>query len=260
MPTSPAYQDLVDYDHLVLFYTLLKNEFPEAGDVNIIEAIKANGVPLTVDAQKAVDIVLEEGTANGTLRFNGANILVHGLGTAAYADVEDISGTIEGVQVNGTDLVPDANNKVNVIVPTTVAQLTDASDYVQDSELGTAAAKDYEATLTNGANLPTGAAVQNYVAGLGYQTSTEVQTAISTAIAGLTLLKDEIVNVLPSPSDADPNTLYYLMNSATGYYDIYKLISGTMVRLDDVSIDLSGYVQKTDITIVTNAQINAMFE
>ena len=43
--------------------------------------------------------------------------------------------TIETVKVNGTALIPDANKAVDVQVPTTVAELSDSSDYAKTSDL-----------------------------------------------------------------------------------------------------------------------------
>lgn len=111
--------------------------------------------------------------------------------------------------------------------------------------LGSAAGASTESTLTDGANLPTGSAVKAYV---------------DSALASAGSLTKEVVQTVPSAADADENTLYYVMNSTTGYYDVYQKIGGSVVRLDDVSIDLSGYVQSSDISVVTNAQINALFE
>jgi hypothetical protein len=60
---------------------------------NVIETVKVNGTALTV-TDKAVDILVAEGTANGTVKVNGVDVNVHGLGSAAYQDTTafDASG------------------------------------------------------------------------------------------------------------------------------------------------------------------------
>lgn len=66
--------------------------------VNVIEAVKVNGAELGV-ANKAVDIAIVEGTANGTIKVNGADVAVHGLGTAAFAAANafDAAGAADAV-------------------------------------------------------------------------------------------------------------------------------------------------------------------
>ena len=46
----------------------------------------------------------------------------------------------------------DANRKVNVVVPTTVAELTDAADYAKKSDIATAYI--YKGSVANAAALP----------------------------------------------------------------------------------------------------------
>lgn len=108
----------------------------------------------------------------------------------------------------------------------------------------------------DGANLPTGAAVKVFVEGKGYQTAAEV----ATAVAGAGHLRKTVAASVPTAAEADPDTLYYVMNASSGHYDIWQLVDGSVVRLDDVSVDLTGYVQSSDVTIVTNAQIDVLFQ
>ena len=53
------------------------------GEPNVLTSVKVNGVALAI-AEKAVDILIATGTANGTLAVNGANIAVKGLAALAY--------------------------------------------------------------------------------------------------------------------------------------------------------------------------------
>ena len=64
-----------------------------SAQTNVIETVKVNGTALTV-TDKAVDILVAEGTANGTVKVNGVDVNVHGLGSAAYQDTTafDASG------------------------------------------------------------------------------------------------------------------------------------------------------------------------
>lgn len=84
----------------------------------------------------------------------------------------DLSGYLTSVSVAGQDLTPGSNT-------ITVAQLKTALG------LGSAAYAATASTVGNNSNLPTGAAVQSYVTGLGYTKNTGTVTKVSTG-AGLT--------------------------------------------------------------------------
>ena len=60
----------------------------EAGaEVNVIETVKVNGSALTPDNNKAVDVLIAEGSTDKAISVNGAAVAVHGLGTASTEDV-----------------------------------------------------------------------------------------------------------------------------------------------------------------------------
>ena len=118
------------------------------------------------------------------------------------------ANVIESISVNGTAQTVTDKN-VDITVPTAVSELTNDSDY---------------------------------------QTGTEVETAISTAIAATGHASFEVVDSVPSASEAEENVLYLVMNSTTGYYDIYALVSGEVLRIDDTSVDLTDYVTSSALT------------
>lgn len=109
---------------------------------------------------------------------------------------------IESISVNGTAQTISDKN-VNITVPTALSALTNDS---------------------------------------GYQTASEVSTAIATAIAATGHASYQVADSVPSASEAEENVLYLVMNSDTGYYDIYALVGGVVVLLDDTSVDLTDYV------------------
>lgn len=53
------------------------------GEPNVLNGVKVNGVALAI-AQKAVDILIATGSANGTLAVNGTDVAVKGLAALAY--------------------------------------------------------------------------------------------------------------------------------------------------------------------------------
>lgn len=248
------------------------NGIAEGAAVNVIEKVKVNGTEQTITG-KAVDIAVTEGTANGTIKVAGTDVAVHGLGTAAFADADDLGedNVIETVKVNGTALTPDANKAVNVIVPTTVASLTDAANYALKSQLGTAAAANTEGTLTNGSNLPTGAAVKTFVEGKGYQTAADVagiltngeyatESYVNTAIGNANHLQATEVATLPATGQAN---ILYLVPDDGGKSNkdmyIWDVTGSKFVLVGNTEVDLTGYAQESQFSVATTAQVQALF-
>lgn len=130
------------------------------------------------------------------------------------------ANVIEKVAVNGTDLSPDSSKRVNVIVPKLVSALTNDS---------------------------------------GYQTSAQVQTAITNALASITGIKFEVVTELPS-SGAN-GTIYLIAHThsdAGDAYDEYAWIGDKYEKLGNTDVDLSGYVKSSDLVAMTTAEIDTM--
>ena len=129
---------------------------------------------------------------------------------AALEKVGAEPNQIMSIRVNGSLLPLDENRSVNIPVPRSTSELTNDS---------------------------------------GYQNSSQVNTAISTAIAKSGHASLQKVSAVPAVDSAQENMLYLVMNAATGHYDIYAKVKGddgtfTMELLDDTTVDLSGYVQK----------------
>lgn len=59
-----------------------------------IRKVKVNGTELTPDTNKAVDVTVTTGTANGHIAVNGVDVKVAGLGTAAYEAKETFDNAI----------------------------------------------------------------------------------------------------------------------------------------------------------------------
>lgn len=81
----------------------------DGAQVNVIESVKVNGSALTPDANKAVNVTVAEGATNGTVAVNGADVAVHGLGSAAYtaSTAYDAAGAAAAVLGESTDTSSD---------------------------------------------------------------------------------------------------------------------------------------------------------
>lgn len=77
----------------------------------------------------------------------------------------------------------------------------------------------------------------------GYQTQSEVNTLIGTAIGNINQFNVAVVQSLPT-QDIDAHTIYFLPNSGAGtnVYDEYMYINNNWECIGSTSIDLSGYV------------------
>lgn len=85
----------------------------DGAQVNVLEGVKVNGTELSIDGDKKVDITVTTGETNGTVKVNGAEVAVAGLGSAAFtnSDAYDAAGSAqaaqEAVQANVDQVVAD---------------------------------------------------------------------------------------------------------------------------------------------------------
>lgn len=115
---------------------------------------------------------------------------------------------IETVKVNGVALQVGEDKDVDITVPTKVSDLTNDSNF---------------------------------------QTDAQVSTAIQSAISSTGHASFEVATSVPDAETAQENILYLVKNDTTGYYDIYALVSGEIVRLDDTTVNLTDYVTTTEL-------------
>lgn len=130
------------------------------------------------------------------------------------------ANVIEKVAVNGTDLTPDTEKRVSITLPTLVSALTNDA---------------------------------------GYQTSTQVQTAITNALASITGIKFEVVTELPS--SGVNGTIYLISHTHSDSgdaYDEYAWIGDKYEKLGNTDVDLSGYLKSSDLVAMTTAEIDTM--
>lgn len=117
---------------------------------------------------------------------------------------------ITSIKVNGI-AQPISSKSVNITVPTKVSALTNDSEF---------------------------------------QTKANVNTAITTAIAGLSTLSFKKVTELPAVGAAESNVIYLYKNATTGHYDLYAKVEGEteLQLLDDTTVNLDAYVKIADTT------------
>lgn len=70
------------------------------GEANVLTAVKVNGDTLAI-ADKAVDILVATGSANGAIAVNGKDVAVKGLGSAAYQNIDAFDAAGKGAEEAG---------------------------------------------------------------------------------------------------------------------------------------------------------------
>ena len=101
----------------------------------------------------------------------------------------------------------------------------------------------------------------NTLAGYGItdaMTSTEVNTAISNALNGITGISYQIVGSLPQTGEA--GVIYLKSNNGNNpnSYDEYIYVNNDFEKIGTTDVDLSGYVQASDLVAVTNGEIDTI--
>ena len=162
-------------DHATITATAL-NTLAQNSQLNTIESISVNGVPVPIDSSKNVDITIsndnDEVIGEALIDLNDRLEVVEGISVGD----ENI---IEAVKVNGTTLVPDANKAVNISVPVDLADLADDATHrlVTDIEKST---WNNNVTSVNG---QTGAVtIDTGVTSFNGQTGTVTYTAPVTSV------------------------------------------------------------------------------
>lgn len=91
-------------------------------------------------------------------------------------------------------------------------------------------------------------------------TTAFVKTAVDNAIGSITGLSFEVVQTLPSTGEA--GVIYLVPNSGSGtnVYDEYVWLttSNKFEKIGTTDVDLSNYVQFSDLTAITNSEIDTI--
>ena len=214
------------------------DELTETGGApNVIEIVKVNGTPLTPDANKAVDVSVPTKTSQLTNDDNTVK-------DANYVHTDNNYTTTEKNKLAGLENYDDTEIK---------NQIAQAGKIDTIKVNGTAQAvtnKTVELTIpTNNNQLTNGA---------GYQTEAQVNTLIANGIAGIQGISYSVVTSLPATGEA--GVIYLLANNGANpnIYDEYIYVNNKFEKIGTTDIDLSGYVEFTDLVAITNAEIDAL--
>lgn len=164
-------------------------------------------------------------------------------------------------------------------IPTKVSDLTNDSGFQTAAQVDTAitgkgyqTAQDVETAITGkgyqteaqvntaitSKGYQTSAQVESAITGKGYQTETQVSNLITAALADIQGITFEIVQTLPATGEAGTIYLISHSGSAPDVYDEYIYVNNGWEKLGTTDIDLSGYVQDSDLVAITNAEIDTI--
>ena len=199
-----------------------------------IEYLDKSGLTLLISKIKTalggkVDVVSGKGLSTNDYT-SAEKSKLSGIASGAQANV------IESVKVNGTALVP-SSKAVEVSVPTKVSQLTNDSGFQNATQVNTT------------------------IVGKGYQTQSQVQSLINSAVGNITSIRYEKVSSLPTTGS---NGVIYLVSHSHGTQDIYDEYiwisdSKAFEKIGSTDIDLSAYVKKSELTAITTNELNTMW-
>lgn len=146
---------------------------------------------------------------------------------AAHAPTNAERNTVVGIQKNGTDVAVDSSTrKVNITVPTKVSELSNDSKF---------------------------------------QTQSQVSSAINTAIGNITGMEFVILKTGEYNSNGVPTItgaagkIYLVPKTPSETANIYSewiYANGAFEKIGDTAVDLSGYIQESELVPLTNAQID----
>ena len=188
---------------------------------------------------------------------------------AALKKVGAEKNTIVGIKVNGTAQTPDSNRQVDISVPTDadIAEKIEAYGYQTETQVnqiiagkGHQTAAQVKATI-EGYGYQTAAQVNAAITGKGYQTSDQVQAAINESLSGITGIDIQVVESLPTTGKKGVIYLVAHAHGDTDNYDEYVWVASKnkYEKIGNTDIDLSGYVQKTDLVELTDKDLETMW-
>jgi hypothetical protein len=237
--------------------------YSDFGEENVLEGVQIDGTDLTIDANKKVNIPLADGTggAQVTGAMSGTDkAKLDGIAAGAEVNV------VEGAQIDNTDLTI-TNKKIQI--PAAAQNSKGVIDLTTiDNKIAAAVAQIAGISFVKTATLPT-----RYDATATYAVG--AYTIYTNATTGV----DELYQcntAIETPEVFDPShwtyiskmsgIIFLVSNSGTtpNIYDEYIWVPVDVTttpitygfeKIGTTEIDLSGYVQYTDISLITNAEI-----
>lgn len=225
---------------------------------------KSGGEWTNVGDPITITYTLTTGTTNGTVSFNGQEVAVAGLGTAAFTDstAYDAAGTAAGVQTAVTGTSGDASSAITIYG--TRAYAAEQASAAQTA--ATTAANQYTDTQIQAAKtelIGTGDATSTTIKGAVAESKTYTDTQIAAQIGSVYKPSGSLAfESLPTPAAGLLGNVYNITNAFIADSEFItgeqgtQYPAGTNVAVVEVSgsyyydaltgiVDLSGYATQT---------------
>lgn len=199
-------------------------------------------------------------------KVSGKGLSTNDFTTALKNKLEGIAAGAEvNVQSdwNVTSSTSDAFIKNKPTIPTKTSDLTNDSDFVSDANYVHTDSNFTAAEKTKLAGIATGANKTTVDSSMSASSTNPVQNKIvkayiDDAIGGITGIDFQVVTSLPATGVK--GTIYLVSNSGSGTnsYDEYIYVSDKWEKIGTTDVDLSGYMLKTDMVAITNAEIDTI--
>ena len=229
-PTLPATSitGLEDFISGAIQDTNTTYQLVQNGNTSFKLQSKENASAPWVDVSTiTITYTLTEGTANGTVAFNGTNVAVHGLGSAAYTNstAYDAAGAAAGVQTALTGTAEDTASDLT---------LNGLKKYVDQEVTGAVADAASEAQdLINALDMSAVSAGAGQVIGSVSQTDGVVSATLKTLTASdIPTIEQSQVNGLTAALAGKQDTLVFntaynaSTNKAATMTDVQNAVSG----------------------------------
>ena len=211
--------------------------------VNNIDNISVNGTRQNI-SNKTVDISVPTSVSelNNDSHYQTNSEVATAISNATEGKVDKVSGK----DLSTNDYTDDEKEKLSGIE--TSAQV---------NVIESVSVNGTNQSITNkGINISVPTNNNQLTNGAGYQTASDVSTAINTAIGNSLHLTKEVVVTLPA--QGSDNVIYLVPNGKLGSNtkDEYMWINGGWEKTGSSDVDLSGYVRTSDA--ITNSQIDTI--
>lgn len=242
---------------LAYYHNRIKTIFPSKTDFDALEdkvddLIAEGGEPNVIETVKVNGTALTpdaQKAVNVTVPTATSDLTNDGDGESPFATEEYVAengGKIDKIQVNGTEQTI-TNKTVNIAVPTNNNQLTNGAGYQTATDVDGL----IDTALANGSD--------------PYTTTSDAQGLIDDALADITGIDFQVVTTLPA--SGVKGTIYlvgtaapydeYIWIEPTGGTAFWEKIGSTDVDLTDYWTSQSG--QTNSLIAITTAQIDALF-
>lgn len=175
-----------------------------------------------------------------------------------FAKKVELDEVKNSIPKNVSDLQDADSYAKSVDIPTKVESLSDATDYAKKIEIPHSVSEldgmDAYAKITA---LPK--KVADLTDGADYIKQAELIEEVKSLIGNTKALEFSVVEELPS--SGEKSTIYLVSNSKAenDAYDEYIFVNGKFEKIGTTSVDLSDYVKTSDITCITNEEIDTLF-